>query len=121
MGNNRVRKVNLQGIIETVAGDGSCNFSGDGGPAKKAELCGPQGVGIDAKANLYIADGYNGRIRVVNASGIIQTYAGDGGGGYNGNGLSALNTNMEPFPLAVSPAGVVHYGDILSYQIRKIH
>ena len=58
---------------------------------------------------------------MVKGSGIIQTYAGDGGGGDNGNGLSALKTNMEPFPLAVSPAGVVYYGDILSCRTREIH
>lgn len=85
------------------------------------ELCGPVGIGIDTKANLYIADAYNGRIRVVNGAGIINTYVGDGGGGYNGNGLPALSTNMEPFPLAVSPVGIVCYGDIESYLVRKIH
>lgn len=121
MNNNRVRVVNSQGIINTIAGDGNCSFSGDSGPAAKAELCGPEGIGIDTKANLYIADAYNGRIRVVNSAGIINTYAGDGGGGYNGNGLPALNMDMEPFPIAVSPAGIVYYGDILSYLVRKIH
>ena len=60
MGNNRVRIINQQGTIETIAGNGTCGFSGDGGPGSAAQLCGPQGVGIDAKANLYIADGYSG-------------------------------------------------------------
>lgn len=120
MGNNRVRMVNAQGIISTIAGDGNCGFSGDGGPAKNAELCGPQSVGVDQNANLFIADAYNGRIRVVNSSLVIDTYAGEGGGGYGGNGLPALDTPMEPFPLAVNPAGLVYYGDIESYLVRRI-
>lgn len=119
-GNNRVRKVDTQGVIETVVGNGTCGFSGDGGLATQAELCGPEGVGLDSKKNLYIADSYNGRIRVVGSSGIIGTYAGDGGGGYNGNGLPAASTNMEPFPLATSPAGAVYFGDIESYLIRVV-
>ena len=101
MGNNRVRVVNQQGIIETVAGDGNCNFSGDGGPASTSELCGPQGLGIDGKANLYIADAYNTRIREVNSSGIISTYA--GGGDESGDGLPALDIFMETFPASSQP------------------
>ena len=119
-GNNRVRKVDQQGIINTVAGNGSCGYSGDGGPASQAQLCGPQGIGIDGKQHLFIADAYNGRIRAVNSSGIIETYAGDGGGGYNGNGLPAQNVNMEPFALIASPSGIVYYSDIESYLIRTI-
>ena len=119
-GNNRVRKVDTQGIIQTVAGTGTCGFSGDGGPAILAQLCGPQGVGLDSKNNLYIADAYNGRIRVMNSSGIIQTLAGDGGGGYNGNGLPAGRVNMEPFPLTASPTGVVYYGDGESSRVRMV-
>jgi sugar lactone lactonase YvrE len=119
-GNNRVRKVDQQGIINTVAGNGSCGYSGDGGPASQAQLCGPQGVGIDSKQRLFIADAYNGRIRTVNRSGIIGTYAGAGGGGYNGNGLPTESVNMEPFALTVSPLGTVYYGDIESDLIRVI-
>ena len=120
MGNNRVRKVDGFGIISTVAGNGNCSFSGDGGPANQATVCGPQGVGVDHSGNLFVADGYNGRIRVVNAALTINTYAGHGGGGYNGNGLTALKTDMEPFPIAVDPGGFVYYGDILSYLVRRI-
>ena len=119
-GNSRVRKVDQQGIINTVAGNGNCGYSGDGGLASQAQLCGPEGVGIDSKQHLFIADAYNGRIRAVNSFGIIETYAGDGGGGYNGNGLPAQNVNMEPFALTASPSGAVYYGDIESYLVRII-
>ena len=120
-GNNRVRMIDTLGIIHTVAGNRTCGFSGDGGLATLAQLCGPWGVGLDRKNNLYVADAYNGRIRVVNASGTIQSLAGQGGGGYNGNGLPALQVNMEPFPLTANPAGVVYYGDGESSLIRMVH
>lgn len=120
MGNYRVRKIDAFGTISTVVGNGNCSFSGDGGPASQATICGADGVGVDPSGNLFIADSYNGRIRVVNSALTINTYAGHGGGGYNGNGLTALKTDMEPFPLAIDPEGFVYFGDILSYLIRKI-
>lgn len=79
---SRVRKVDSSGIITTVAGQTkkTNGFSGDGGPATAATLYGPIGLIVDASGNLYIADNVNGRIRKVDAAGIITTYAGTGGG-----------------------------------------
>ncbi|HTZ98209.1 MAG TPA: hypothetical protein VMB18_17530 [Terriglobales bacterium] len=121
MQNQRVRIVNAKGIINTVAGNGNCIFGGDGGPASQATLCGPMGVAVDSKRNLYIADSYDGRIRVVNSERIINTLAGFGGGGYGGNGTPALETPMEPFAVASTPSGLVGYADLLSYRVRVIH
>jgi sugar lactone lactonase YvrE len=97
-GNNRIRKVDANGIITVAAGNGaltpygySCSwcppgwfyiegyigsYSGDGGPASAAGLNGPGGVTVDAAGDIYIADSGNQRIRKVNASGIITTVAG---------------------------------------------
>jgi trimeric autotransporter adhesin len=119
--NYRVRMVDQQGIIHTVAGNGIPGFSGDGGLATDATLAFPQGIGVDKNNNLYVADAYNTRIRVVNNSGIINTYAGNYGGGYNGNNLPALDTTMEPFPLTVSPDGIVVYGDVTTNLVRAVH
>ena len=81
-GNNRIRKVDANGVITTVAGGGSSGL-GDGGPATKAELFIPSDVALDAAGNLYIADSYNGgRIRRVDVSGVITTVAGGGTSGY---------------------------------------
>ena len=66
-GNCRVRKVGLDGTITTVAGNGSCSFSGDGGLATSASLD-PCDVAVDAAGNLYIADCGNNRIRKVFAA-----------------------------------------------------
>ena len=64
-GNSRIRKVDTNGIITTVAGTGAAGYSGDGGPAHEAKLSNPRGVGVDASGNLYIADTFNHRIRKV--------------------------------------------------------
>ena len=94
--NYRIRKVNSEGVISTIAGNGNGGFSGDGGPAKDAMVYSTEDVAVDTMGNLYIADTFNSRIRVVNHSGIIQTMAGTGNFGYNGDHLVATQTNMEP-------------------------
>ncbi len=78
--NFRVRRVDaVTGLITTVAGTGECGFSGDGGPATQALLCGPTGVFVDGSGHLYIADRWNNSIRRVDgATGIITTVAGTG-------------------------------------------
>lgn len=79
LGNNRVRKVDSGGRISTVAGNGTPGFSGDGGPATKAQLDGPTGVAVDSRGNLCIADNGNKRLRVVGAdTQQIQTVVGSG-------------------------------------------
>jgi sugar lactone lactonase YvrE len=64
-GSNRVRMVTPKGIITTVAGSDKGGYSGDGGPATKAQLNIPAGVAIGPDGNLYIADAENNRIRMV--------------------------------------------------------
>ena len=88
---SRIREVNLTtGIITTVAGNGSPGYGGDGGQATAAELNCPVGVAIDASGNLYIAEQGNNRIRkVCLSSGLITTVAGDGVGGFSGDGGQA--------------------------------
>ena len=72
-GNHRIRRVDSEGIITTVAGTGTSGYSGDGGPAVEAQLYTPRGVAVDGAGNLYIADYLNGRIRRVDSEGIITT------------------------------------------------
>lgn len=80
MKNNLVRRVDAKtGVISTVAGTGKAGFSGDGGPATKAQLKSPHSITLDHDGNLYICDIGNHRIRVVNLeSGLIRTLAGTG-------------------------------------------
>ena len=118
--NARIRKVDTSGIISTVAGNGTRGYSGDGGPATAATLSEPSDVAVDGKGNVYVTD-RNRRVRVVHRSGIIQTLAGTGISGYNGNRLAATATNLNPSAVAVSPTGVVYVLDEDSMRVRKIH
>jgi sugar lactone lactonase YvrE len=120
-GNNLVRKVDTAGIISTFAGNNTCGFFGDGGPATSAELCFPEEVAVTKGGTAFIADTANFRIRQV-ASGTITTYAGSGLTGYNGDGLPALSTNFDdPVAVSINPNGVVYVVDDVANRVRKIH
>ena len=71
---NVVRRVDRQGTITTIAGTGMAGYSGDGGPAVKAELDRPAALAFDSKGNLYIGDHDNGAIRQVDGKGVITTF-----------------------------------------------
>lgn len=104
--NDRVRKVNTSGIISTIAGTGVGGFSGDGGLATAAQVFGVTGIAIDALGNIFITDGGNNRIRKINTSGIISTYAGNGSSGYSGDGgLATLAALNAPEQLALDASG----------------
>ena len=101
-GNNRIRKVDaFTNLISTVAGNGINGFSGDSGLAVNATLNFPGNVCFDKHGNLYIADGNNFRIRIVNTLGIINTYAGNGTLGTMGDGGAATLAQVCAFGLCV--------------------
>ena len=83
--NHRVRRIDTNGNITTVAGNGEQGFFGDGGLATSASLNTPTAVAVDTNGNIYIADSNNNRIRVV-SNGNINTFAGNGNAGYSGDG-----------------------------------
>src|SRR2546428_549661 len=91
--NERIRKVSSNGIITTVAGNGSSGYSGDRGPAINAQLYSPYAVAVDSAGNLFIVDGL--RIRQVSSNGIITTVAGNGSPGYSGDGGPAIKAQLN--------------------------
>jgi sugar lactone lactonase YvrE len=92
--NSVIRMVDATGIIHTVAGNHTYGSGGDGGPAVSAQLGDPQGVRTDNNGNFYIADGGTGRVRKVDSSGIITTYAGNGSSGNTGSGGPATSASI---------------------------
>ena len=73
MRNNRIRKVDVNGIITTVAGNGSSGYSGDGGPATEAQLYSPDGLALDSSGNIYISDIEHSAIIVMGKDGRLTT------------------------------------------------
>ena len=119
--NNRVRKVGTNGVITTVAGNGTAAYSGDGAAATNASLSGPRGVAVDAAGNLFIADFFNHCIRKVGTNGVITTVAGNGSGGYSGDNGAATNASLYyPVGVAVDATGNLFIADSLNYRIRKV-
>jgi sugar lactone lactonase YvrE len=120
-GNERIRKVGTNGIITTVAGNGTQGYSGDGGPATHAELSLPSGVAVDGSGNLFIADFYNSRIRKVGTNGIISTVAGNGTAGYSGDGGAATRAELDfPLGVTVDASGNLFIADSSNSRIRKM-
>jgi sugar lactone lactonase YvrE len=124
IGNNVIRKVGTNRVINTVAGKYSPGggFSGDGGPATNAQLLHPAGVAVDTQGNLYIADSGNNRIRRVDhVTGIITTVAGTGTAGYSGDGGASTSATLNsPSGLAFDASGNLYISDTGNNVIRKV-
>jgi len=124
-GNQVVREVGTNGVINTVAGnrgDGA-GYSGDLGPATSAQLNYPQGIVLDGAGNLYIADAYNNVIRMVTPGGTITTVAGNhqSGAGYSGDGGQATSARINnPISIALDGAGNLYIADNYNQVIRKV-
>jgi len=118
----RVRRITPDGVIATVAGgDGTPGYSGDGGAATRAQLNGPVALATDDTGNLYIADSFNSRIRMVSPSGIITTIAGNGGSGYSGDGGLATNARFGQLSgLAIDSRGNLYAADEYYNAIRRL-
>jgi uncharacterized protein (TIGR03437 family) len=136
VGNQRVRKIS-NGVITTVAGNGTAGFSGDNGPATSAQLnlqsggvnCClpvnpsprlPGGLAVDAAGNLFIADSGNQRVRQV-SNGVITTIAGTGAPGYSGDGGPATSADLyNPSGIAIDSVGKIYVSDSSNGRIRLL-
>ena len=118
---NRIRKIDTNGIVTTIAGTGEAGFSGDGDGATKAKLNGPQGLKLDSKGNLFFGDYNNNRVRkIVLATGIISTVAGNGKFPYSGDGAAATAAGLDPYDIAVDNSGNLYIADYFNNRIRRV-
>jgi sugar lactone lactonase YvrE len=126
VGNHRIRKVDPEGIITTIAGSGQPGLrgggsSGDGGPATEALLYAPGGLALGTDGTVYIADTENQRVRTIDPKGVITTIAGDGKRGYAGDGGPAAKARLWfPRRLAVTMDGSLYIADGGNRRIRRI-
>jgi sugar lactone lactonase YvrE len=120
-GNNRIRKVTAEGLIQTVAGTGEAGYDGDGGPATRARLNGPYGVFAGSDGGFLIGDSFNNVVRKVDSGGTIHTLAGNGRAGYAGDGGPALKAMLDaPQAIYIHPTGRIYIGDEHNHVIRIV-
>jgi uncharacterized protein (TIGR03437 family) len=136
-GNALIRKITTDGNINYLAGalTPGCNpltqngcvntpligYSGDGGLAGLAGLSNPYGVAVDKSGNVYIAEPADGRIRQVNAKGVINTIVGTGIGGWNGDGVAASSAQLNrPYSIAIDSSGNLYIADFANNRVRKV-
>ena len=116
-GNHAIRKISPQGVVTTLAGTGVAGFRD--GPGVQAQFNGPVGVAADASGNVYVADTYNDRIRVIRADGHVITLAGGEKPGYQDGPGSAARFDT-PSALAVDALGNIWIADTRNNAIRKL-
>jgi uncharacterized protein (TIGR03437 family) len=119
--NQVVSRLNSDGTLTVLAGNGISGFSGEGGPARSASLSFPSDAVMDSAGNLYVYDSLNFRIRRVTPNGNIATYAGNGTPGYAGDGGPAAQAEIQPYgKMTVDSTGTLYITDGLDYVIRRI-
>jgi hypothetical protein len=118
--NYRVRRIDRNNVITTVAGSGTEGLSGDGGPAILAEVV-PSGIAVDSQGDLYISDSLHHCIRRVNQAGVIETVAGIGVPGFSGDGGPARSAQFNiPSAIAFDSEGNLFVSDLWNARIRRI-
>ena len=118
--NRRIRRVDTDGIITTVAGTGEEGSGGDWGPATAANLR-PDGLAFDAAGNLYVSEPSHDRVRRIRPDGIIEPFAGTGVPGFSGDGGPAVEAQLDaPHIVRTDAVGNVYIADTLNARIRVV-
>ena len=121
-GNNRVREVAAStGVITTIAGTGTADYSGDNGAAASATLNKPSAVIEGSTGNLYVLDTGNNVVRLVNTTGTITTVAGNGTAGYSGDDGPATSATLHtPYGLNIDSSGNLYIADSGNNVVRIV-
>src|SRR5687768_7721732 len=121
-GNHVIRRIAADGLITTVAGSGKAGYSGDDGPATKAELNEPYEVRFDQEGNMYFVEMRNHIVRRVDLhTQIITTVAGNGKAGFAGDGRAARSAMLnQPHSIQFDTQGNLYICDILNHRIRRV-
>lgn len=119
-GNHRVRRIDTEGVITTLAGNGKEGLEGDGGPALEAALREPSGVDVSLDGSIVVADTGNHRIRSIDANGTIRTLAGTTVGSSGDGGPATLAQLRAPLR-ATATSESVFVGDQRNHVARVIH
>ena len=120
---DRIRRIDMaDGMIATVVGTGEVGYSGDGGPARKANLNDPYEVRFDADGNMYFVEMLNAVVRKVDSgTGTISTIAGTGERGFSGDGGPAVEATFNrPHSIALDGKGALYIADIGNHRIRRV-
>jgi sugar lactone lactonase YvrE len=116
-GNNRIRKITPDGVVTTLAGNGTTTFAD--GTGTNATFRSPNAIAFDSVGNIFVSEAIGHRIRKITPSGIVTTLAGSGTATFaDGTGTNA--SIWFPFGVAVDSGGIVYVGDQGNKRIRKI-
>jgi len=118
--NHRIRRIDRQGVITTIAGSGNAPYTGYGNPAPKDTLNNPQGVAVDRSGNILIADTYNRVVRRLDRNGTLTVFAGSVAG-LSGDGGPAIEAQLNlPMAVTVGPDDSVYVSDAANSRVRRI-
>jgi GT2 family glycosyltransferase/sugar lactone lactonase YvrE len=120
--NDVIDRVDHKLGVTTFVGNRTNGFSGDNGPATRAQLDTPDGVAIAPDGDLIVADSHNDRIRRVDSqTRVITTIAGSGESGYDGDEKPAIDASLNtPSSVATAPNGDIYIADTLNNRVRMI-
>jgi sugar lactone lactonase YvrE len=116
---NRVVRIEPNGAVTLLAGNGKSGYSGDGGPATQAQMDGPFYLAFDSEQRLYISDSLNGRVRRIEPDGTLITVV--GGGTREEDGASAHDTRIRRVGgIAFDSQGRLHFADMGAQRVRRV-
>ena len=119
LGNNKIRKIDLSGVVTTIAGNGNNGLGSADGIGTAASFFGPSGLSLDIAGNIYVADNYNNKIRKISPSLEVSTLAGSGAQGSTDSIGVAASFN-RPAGVATDAFGNLYVTDHQNNKIRKI-